>query len=97
MKDSRRVPLAMLRRRLKVEEYEAETPYDDTEVQPKAVRILLKQHAGQAAVPLVAAGASVRKGEKIADVQATELGAAIHASIDGTVRAVTTTAIEIAG
>jgi Na+-translocating ferredoxin:NAD+ oxidoreductase RnfC subunit len=97
MKDSRRVPLAMLRRRLKVEEYEAETPYDETEVQPKAVRILLKQHAGQAASPVVTAGASVRKGEKIADVRASELGAAIHASIDGTVRAVTSTAIEIAG
>src|SRR5258706_14646508 len=97
MKDSRRVPLAMLRRRLKVEEYEAETPYDETEVQPKAVRILLKQHAGQSASPLVAAGASVRKGEKIAGVQASELGAGIHASIDGTVRAVTTTAIEITG
>src|SRR6266404_1151427 len=48
-------------------------------------------------VPLVAAGTRVRKGEKIADVQATELGAAIHASIDGTVQAVTTTAIEITG
>jgi len=97
MKDSRRVPLGMLRRRLKVEEYEAETPYDEAEVQPKAVRILLKQHAGQVAAPVVSAGASVRKGDRIADVQATELGAAIHASIDGTVRAVTGTAIEIAG
>src|ERR1700687_3535755 len=97
MKDSRRVPLAMLRRRLKVEEYEAETPYDDTEARAKAVRVLLKQHAGQAATPLVSTGAKVRKGDKIADVQASELGAAIHASIDGTVRAVTATAIEIAG
>jgi Na+-translocating ferredoxin:NAD+ oxidoreductase RnfC subunit len=97
MKDSRRVPLAMLRKRLKVEEYEADTPYDDTEARPKAVRILLKQHAGQAATPLVSVGAIVRRGDKIAGVRASEIGAAIHASIDGTVRAVTGTAIEIAG
>jgi len=61
------------------------------------VRILLKQHAGAPAAPLVKAGAQVKAGETIADVKANELGAAIHASIDGTVRAVTETAIEIAG
>ncbi len=97
MKDSRRVPLAMLRKRLKVEEYEAETPYEETELHPAAVKILLKQHAGQPAAPLVSAGDAVRRGQKIADVQEKELGAAIHASIDGTVRAVTNAAIEIAG
>ena len=97
MKDSRRVPLAMLRRRLKVEEYEAETPYDDREMRAASVRILLKQHEGQPATALASAGTRVRREQKIADVPASELGAAIHASIDGTVRAVTETAIEIAG
>jgi Na+-translocating ferredoxin:NAD+ oxidoreductase RnfC subunit len=97
MKDSRRVPLAMLRRRLKVEEYEAETPYEEMEVRPKSVRILLKQHAGQPAVASVKAGDKVKQGQKIADVKAGELGAAIHASMDGQVRAVTATAIEIGG
>jgi Na+-translocating ferredoxin:NAD+ oxidoreductase RnfC subunit len=97
MKDSRRVPLAMLRRRLRVEEYEAETPYEEMEVRPKSVRILLKQHAGQPAAAAVKAGDKVKQGQKIADVKAGELGAAIHASIDGKVRAVTPTAIEIGG
>ncbi|MBI3696772.1 MAG: 4Fe-4S dicluster domain-containing protein [Acidobacteria bacterium] len=96
MKEFRRVPLAMLRRRLKVEEYESETPYDPGEMQPASVRILLKQHAGQTASPLVKAGDRVHREQKIADVGAGELGAAIHASIDGTVRAVNDTAIEIA-
>ena len=96
MKEFRRVPFAMLRRRLKVEEYESETPYEPGEMQPASVRILLKQHAGQSASPVVRAGDRVRRGQRIADVGAGELGAAIHASIDGAVRAVTDTAIEIA-
>jgi len=97
MKDSRRVPLAMLRKRLKVEEYEAETPFEELDMRPSSVRILLKQHAGAPAAPLVKAGARVKAAETIAEVKANELGAAIHSSIDGTVRAVTETAIEIAG
>jgi Na+-translocating ferredoxin:NAD+ oxidoreductase RnfC subunit len=95
MKDSRRVPLSMLRKRLKVEQYEAETPFDAAEMRPASVRILLKQHAGRIVTPLVRAGETVQRGQRIGDVAAGELGAAIHTSIDGTVRAVTETAIEI--
>jgi Na+-translocating ferredoxin:NAD+ oxidoreductase RnfC subunit len=95
MKDSRRVPLSMLRKRLKVEEYEAETPYDGVELHPPSVRILLKQHAGKTASSLVSAGDRIKVGQKIADVGAEDLGAAIHASIGGVVQAVTDTAIEI--
>lgn len=96
MKDSRRVPLAMLRRRLKVEDYEAETPFEDVKLTPSRVRILLKQHAGQAAVAVVRVGDRVRAGERIGDLEGNRLGAAIHSSIDGTVKAVTDAAIEIA-
>jgi Na+-translocating ferredoxin:NAD+ oxidoreductase RnfC subunit len=95
MKDSRRVPLAMLRKRLKVEQYEAETPFDDRDLPVKSVRILLKQHAGTAAHALVSTGDRVTAGQKIADVRNDELGAAIHASISGSVVAVTPSAIEI--
>ena len=93
--DSYSDTLAMLRRRLKIEEYEAETPYESGEMQPASVRVLLKQHAGTAASAIVRAGDRVRRGQKIGEVGASELGAAVHASIDGTVRAVTTSAIEI--
>jgi Na+-translocating ferredoxin:NAD+ oxidoreductase RnfC subunit len=96
MKDARRVPLSMLRKRLKVVQYESETPYDRTEVRPAAVRILLKQHAGVPAKPLVGAGERVSVGQRIADVGENELGCAIHASIDGAVTSVTPSAIDIA-
>jgi Na+-translocating ferredoxin:NAD+ oxidoreductase RnfC subunit len=96
MKESRRVPQSMLRKRLKVEQYEAENPYDSAEMHPAAVRILLKQHAGVAAQPTVRAGDRVKAGQKIADMGPQDLGAPVHSSIDGVVRAVTETAIEIA-
>jgi len=97
MKDSRRVPLGMLRRRLKVEEYETETPYDAVELHPAAVRIALKQHAGVPAKPLVREADRVHHGQMIADVGDGELGCAVHASIEGRVSAVTATEIHIAG
>jgi Na+-translocating ferredoxin:NAD+ oxidoreductase RnfC subunit len=95
MKEARRVPLAMLRRRLKVEEYEAETPFRDTGFSPSRVRIPLLQHAGKPARAVVAPGDRVEKGSPIGCVQAADLGANIHASIAGTVRTVTESFVEI--
>ena len=95
MKEYRRVPLTQLRRRLQVEEYEKETPYDAAEWQPDAVRVRLKQHAGEPAVPVVEAGKRVKQGQIVGRVADGKLGAHVHASIDGKVRAVTADAVEI--
>ncbi len=95
MKEYRRVPLAQLRRRLQVEEYERETPFRPVECRPAAVRIKLKQHAGEPAAPLVRQGEKVTRGQAIGRVADGKLGAGIHASIGGKVRAVTPDHIEI--
>ena len=95
MKEYRRVPLAQLRRRLKVEEYEKETPYQAVQHRPKRVRILCRQHAGEAAIPVVRAGEKVKKGQAVARVAVGRLGAHVHASIDGTVRAAAADFVEI--
>ncbi len=95
MKEYRRIPLQQLRRRLQVEEYEGETPFEETECHPAAVRIKLKQHAGQPAVAAVEPGRKVKRGQVIGRVDGAQLGANVHASIDGKVRAVTPEAIEI--
>ncbi len=95
MKEYRRVPLSQLRKRLHVEEYETETSYDSAEWQPAAVRVRLKQHAGTAAVPVVEAGKRVKKGQIVGRVADGQLGAHVHASIDGNVRSVTADAVEI--
>jgi Na+-translocating ferredoxin:NAD+ oxidoreductase RnfC subunit len=95
MKEYRRVPLSQLRRRLQVDEYEAETPFQKVEWRPTAVRIKMRQHAGQPAVPSVPAGKRVKKGQIVGRVEDSKLGAPVHASIDGTVRAATPEYVEI--
>jgi Na+-translocating ferredoxin:NAD+ oxidoreductase RnfC subunit len=95
MKEYRRVPLAQLRKRLQVEEYERETPYMETAAKPAAVRIKLKQHAGEAAAATVKEGQKVKRGQPVGRVPAGKLGADVHASIDGKVRAVTADFVEI--
>lgn len=95
MKEYRRVPQSQLRKRLHIDEYDVETPYDPAEFQPASVRIKMRQHAGQAAVPAVAAGRRVKQGQVVGRVEESALGAPVHASIDGKVRAVTPEYIEI--
>ncbi len=95
MKEYRRVPLAQLRKRLKVEEYESETPFDPAEFTPASVLIKLSQHVGKPATPVVAAGDKVEKGQAIARVDQKDLGVNIHASVKGSVTAVTDSFIEI--
>jgi Na+-translocating ferredoxin:NAD+ oxidoreductase RnfC subunit len=95
MKEHRRVPLSLLRKRLKVEEYESDAPFADITVEPSSVRIRLKQHTGEPAKPVVRVGDKVGRGDAVAAVEPPALGASIHASIDGTVKAITDSHIEL--
>jgi Na+-translocating ferredoxin:NAD+ oxidoreductase RnfC subunit len=95
MKEYRRVPLSQLRRRLQVEDYEGETPFQNVECRPSSVRIKLRQHAGQAAAATVKVGDAVKKGQAVGKVDEGKLGASVHSSIDGKVKAVTPEFVEI--
>src|SRR5579883_2279151 len=95
MKEYRRVPQSQLRKRLRVEEYDVEAPFAPSEFHPACVRVKLRQHAGKPAQPVVKEGAKVRRGQVIGRVAASELGAAIHASMDGRVRRIAEDSIEI--
>jgi len=95
MKEARRVPLSRLRQRLRIEEYEQDAPYKPLEWRPQRVRIMLAQHAGRPAAPVVRVGQYVEKGTVVGRVAETELGANVHASIAGTVTEITGTYIEI--
>ena len=89
MKEHRRVPLSQLRRRLKIEDYERETPYKEADFAVSSVRILLSQHVGKPATAAVREGESVHVGDVVGKVDPSEMGVNIHASIKGTVREVT--------
>lgn len=95
MKEYRRVPQSQLRRRLRIEEYDVETPYDAAELEPATVRIRMRQHAGVPAAPVVAAGRRVKRGQVVGRVEESALGAPVHASIDGKVREVNPEYVEI--
>ena len=91
VKEGRRVPLSMLRKRLRVEEYERETPFADVRFEPRSVRLKLSQHAGPPATPMVRPGDQVKQGDLVAVADKT----GIHASIAGKVRAVSETYVEV--
>jgi Na+-translocating ferredoxin:NAD+ oxidoreductase RnfC subunit len=95
MKESRRVPLSQLRKRLKIEQYETDAPFQKLEYVPKRARIRLKQHMGQPATPVVHEGDAVKQGDLIAEVGEKDLGANLHSSLDGKVKSVTEQWIEI--
>ncbi|MBM4174934.1 MAG: NADH dehydrogenase subunit [Ignavibacteria bacterium] len=85
MKEHRRVPQKQLRKRLKVDDYEVETPFEEIDFSPSTVKIKLQQHIGKKAEPTVKEGEVVNIGQLIAEVGENNLGANIHSSISGRV------------
>ncbi|MEW6652483.1 MAG: 4Fe-4S dicluster domain-containing protein [Bacteroidota bacterium] len=97
IKDGRRVPLKQLMKRIDVLKYDTHTPFIKETPNPAQVKILLKQHVGLAAKPVVKLGAIVNAGTLIADVEEGKLGAKIHSSIGGKVTHVSDEFIRITG
>lgn len=89
------VPVKRLIARMGLSAYDKPAPLSPEAVQPKHVRLLLRQHVGQPAQPLVQVGASVSKGQLVAQAPQGALGAAVHASISGTVAEVADTHITL--
>lgn len=84
----RQVPTKLLTRKLSLSQYDSEAPYMWIDFMPDMVRIPLKQHIGVAATPTISIGDRVRRGDLIADIALSNLGAKVHASIDGVVRSI---------
>jgi Na+-translocating ferredoxin:NAD+ oxidoreductase RnfC subunit len=61
-------------------------PLKEYAFSPRKVNLLLKQHAGLPAVPVVKCGDRVQVGDLLAVPQQGKLGARIHASIGGVVK-----------
>ena len=88
MYEYRRTPLKQLIQRLGIDEYDRLTPFQRIDYRPASVSIPVSQHIGAPAQPIVSVGQSVVRGELIADVPPEVLGARLHSSISGVVRAV---------
>ncbi|MEW5874473.1 MAG: 4Fe-4S dicluster domain-containing protein [Candidatus Zixiibacteriota bacterium] len=83
--EHRKVPLEKLVRRLGLESYDQPAPWTETSIQPERVVLPLQQHLGKPCEPAVRVGETVARGQLIGRVPDGELGAPIHASIDGRV------------
>jgi hypothetical protein len=86
--DTRKVPVHRLMERLEVIQYDDHPEFYSGNVQVNQVTILLQQHLGQPAVPVVNKGDRVKKGDLIGEIPEGALGARVHASINGSVSSV---------
>jgi Na+-translocating ferredoxin:NAD+ oxidoreductase RnfC subunit len=94
MVEYRRAPLTRLFAKLDLNRFENRGPLTPL-APPERVRILLQQHIGAPARPVVAVGDRVRAGQVLGRPPEDALGVPIHASIDGRVVAVESSWIEL--
>lgn len=83
--DYKQIDVSRLVGRLNISGYTMKNIDKAEEYLPVEVSIPLKQHIGMPAKPIVNAGDTVTKGQLIASVKYEDMGANVHASIDGTV------------
>ncbi len=95
MRDARRIPISRLVRRLDLLQWDKHAPMRVEPYAPDTVRLMLSQHIGAPAAPVVQQGDSVKMGDRVATVPDGSLGAHIHASIDGRVSRIDETSIWI--
>ncbi len=86
-REYRKVPMERLMARLDLTKYNREAPLDESAVPVRRVKIMLSQHIGAPASPIVNQGDTVTAGQMIAE-PAKGLSVGIHASIDGVIKEV---------
>ncbi|MCI2062334.1 MAG: SLBB domain-containing protein [Eubacteriaceae bacterium] len=84
-REYRRYPVKKLIARLGITAYDEPAPLEECRKNFGKVTILLKQHVGAPASPVVNAGDTVKKGDVVARMNEGQLGASYHASISGKV------------
>ena len=89
MRQYRKVPMERILGRLDLVDYDVPAPLTDKIPEISKVKIPLSQHIGAPAVPAVKVGDMVKKGWLIGDIPLGNLGARVHASIDGKVTEIT--------
>ena len=84
-REFRMLPSKRLIARLGLLEFDKPALMTNTSISPHTVYIAKSQHVGSPAIPTVAVGEQVAVGQLIGKIPENSLGAAIHASISGTV------------
>lgn len=91
----KRYPVHKLVQQLGLKAYDVDAPFDMQHHAFNQVTLLLRQHVGAPSEPIVAVGDMVTKGDLIARIPEGKLSANLHASISGTISAITADCIVI--
>jgi len=91
----RRTPSKKLKTMLDLSRYTDLGPLADFSYTPSHLKVLLRQHIGKPASPMVEVGERVKTGQKLATV-GQDLGAEIHAPANGTITEITDQWISLA-
>ena len=94
MREFRKIPENRLYARLGIKKYGKDAPLNDEKQTMYQVKILLRQHIGAPAIPVVSTGDILEEGQLIAK-PADGLSVAIHASISGKVMEVCSEYVKI--
>jgi len=84
----RRTPMSRLLEKLDLKKFKNRGPLTELKLQPEKLKIMLRQHIGVSAKPVVRVGQNVLFREKIGTVDK-GLGAEIHSPVDGNVLKIT--------
>jgi len=87
-RDYKRVPMHRLLGRLGLTKYDVGADFIEDELNPKEVKIMLRQHIGAPCSATVKVGDKVNVGD-VVGTPGENLGACIHASVSGKVTSVT--------
>ena len=88
-RDFKRYPVHKLIQQLGLSAYDVPAPLEETQFHSTSVTLPLSQGVGAPAQPVVKEGDRVERGALIAVIPEGKLGANLHASMSGTVAAVT--------
>lgn len=84
-REYRLIPSKRLVAKIGLTAFDKPAPLTEVEFRPEQIRIALRQHIGAPAIPVVFVGEQVRAGQLIGKIPDNSLGAAVHASMAGTV------------
>lgn len=84
-REYRLLPSKRLVARLGLLDFDKPAPMTEITLKPELVSISVSQHVGVPAIPVVSVGDHVQTGQLIGKIPDDSLGAAIHASVSGTV------------
>lgn len=94
-REYRLIPSKRLVAKLGLTRFDKPAPITGTDFKPQYISIALRQHIGAPATPVVTVGQQVKAGQQIGKIPENSLGAAVHASLEGTVTEINDNSIVI--